>query len=91
MQMVETMDADLYICSDDFTIVGGSASEDAGVSECAGSVLEAGTYYLAIEGYEGTGNFAFMYFQSSVDADYEINNSASSASNVTLNSSIMGV
>ncbi len=30
MQMADTMDADLYICSDDFTIVGGSASEGAG-------------------------------------------------------------
>ena len=77
MQMADTMDADLYICSDDFTIVGGSASEGAGVSELAGSVLDSGTYYVAIEGYEGTGNFAFMYFQSSIDADYEINDSAS--------------
>lgn len=91
MQMADTMDADLYICSDDFTIVGGSASEGAGVSELAGSVLDSGTYYLAIEGYEGTGNFAFMYFQSSVDADYEINDSTSSATNVALNSSIAGV
>lgn len=91
MQMADTMDADLYICSDDFTIVGGSASEGAGVSELAGSVLDSGTYYLAIEGYEGIGNFAFMYFQSSVDADYEINDSTSSATNVALNSSIAGV
>lgn len=91
MQMADAMDADLYICSDDFTIVGGSASEGAGVSELAGSVLDAGTYYLAIEGYEGTGSFAFMYFQSSVDADYEINDSASSATNAALNSSITGV
>ncbi len=30
MQMADTMDADLYICSDDFTIVVGSASEGAG-------------------------------------------------------------
>lgn len=91
MQMADTMDADLYICSDDFTIVGGSASEGAGVSELAGSVLDSGTYYVAIEGYEGTGNFAFMYFQSSIDADYEINDSASSATNAAFNSSITGV
>lgn len=91
MQVADTMDADLYICSYDFTIVGGSASEGAGVSELAGSVLDSGTYYLAIEGYEGIGNFAFMYFQSSVDADCEINDSTSSATNIALNSSIVGV
>lgn len=96
MQMADTMDADLYICtldaaSNDLNIVGGSASEGAGVSELAGLVLDAGTYYLAIEGYEGTGNFAFMYFQSSVDADYEINDSTSSATSVAFNSSITGV
>ncbi len=78
LQMADALDADLYICSPDaasneLTIVGGSASEGTGVSECAGSVLDAGTYYFVVEGYEGTGSFAFMYFQSSVDADYEIN------------------
>ncbi len=46
---------------------------------------------MAIEGYEGIGDFAFLYFQSSVDTDYEINDSVSSATNVSLNSSIMGV
>lgn len=91
MQMADTMDADLYICDENFDIVGGSASEGAGVSELAKSVLDTGTYYIAIEGYEGTGDFAFLYFQSSVDADYEINDFASSATNVSLNSSITGV
>lgn len=96
LQMVEALDADLYMYSLNaetyqLELVGGSATEGVGVSEYYNNTLEAGTYFFAVGGYEGTGNFAFAYYQSSSDVTNEVNDSVTSATNVTFNSSISGV
>lgn len=96
LQMAETLDADLYMFSLDtetysLDLVGGSATEGLGVSEYYADVLEPGIYYFAAAGYEGTGTFAFAFFQSSSDASYEVNDTLSTATSVTIGSSATGV
>lgn len=96
LQMVEALDADLYMYSLNtetyqLELVGGSATEGVGVTEYYNNTLETGTYFFAVGGYEGTGNFAFAYYQSSSDVTNEVNDSVTSATNVTFNSSISGV
>lgn len=96
LQMAETLDADLYMFSLDtetysLDLVGGSATEGLGVSEYYADVLEPGIYYFSVAGYEGTGTFAFAFFQSSSDASYEVNDTLSTATSVTIGSSVTGV
>ncbi|MFA9377088.1 MAG: hypothetical protein ACERKZ_10095 [Lachnotalea sp.] len=55
------------------------------------TVLEAGTYFVAVNGYEGIGNFAFAYYESSIDADYEINDYFNAANEVALSTNLVGV
>ena len=96
LQMAETLDADLYMFSLDtetysLNLVGGSATEGLGVSEHYADVLEPGIYYFAAGGYEGTGNFAFAFFNSAKDAGYEVNDTLSTATNISIGSSAVGV
>ena len=96
LQMAETLDTDLYMFSLDtetfsLNLVGGSATEGLGVSEYYADVLEPGIYYFASAGYEGTGSFAFAFFQSSQDAGYEVNDTSSTATNISVGSSAIGV
>lgn len=96
LQMVETLDADLYMFAlNDETygldLIGGSANEGAGIYEYFNCVMEAGTYFFAIGGYEGTGNFAFAYYQSTADVSYEENDSLETAALVGLSNDIEGV
>lgn len=96
LQMVTSLDADLYLFSlnqetSSLELVGGSATEGVEVQEFYNGVLEPGTYFFSVAGYEGTGNFAFAYYESSADANYEINDSAGLASNVELSTNITGV
>ena len=96
LQMAETLDADLYMFSLDtetysLNLVGGSSTEGLGVSEHYADVLEPGIYYFAAGGYEGTGNFAFAFFDSAKDASYEVNDTLSTATNISIGSSAVGV
>lgn len=96
LQMAETLDADLYLFSLDtetysLNLIDGSAAEGLGVTEYYANVLEPGIYYFAVAGYEGTGQFAFAFFQSSQDANYEVNDSSSTATSVSIGSSYTGV
>ncbi len=96
LQMAETLDADLYLFSLDtetysLDLVDGSAAEGLGVTEYYAQVLEPGIYYFAVNGYEGTGQFAFAFFQSSQDANYEVNDALSTATSVSIGSSYTGV
>lgn len=84
LQMVETLDADIYMFSlnqetYELELYGGSANEGLGVTEYYNSVMSAGTYYFAVSGYEGTGAFAFAYYQSSADVANEVNDSVATA------------
>ena len=96
MQMVETLDADIYMFmlnkeTYELELCGGSANEGLGVTEYYNTVMNAGTYYFAVNGYEGTGLYAFAYYQSSADATKEVNDSAATATTVALDSSVTGV
>lgn len=53
--------------------------------------MSAGTYYFAVSGYEGTGVYAFAYYQSSEDVTIEVNDSVTTATTVSLDSSATGV
>ncbi|MBQ6994588.1 MAG: hypothetical protein IJN64_08900 [Lachnospiraceae bacterium] len=96
LQMVETLDADLYMFQLDETsyqlsLIGGSAVSGTGNSEYVSTVLDAGIYYFAVSGYEGTGDYAFAYFQSSTDALNEVNDTYDTATSVSINSSTTGI
>lgn len=96
LQMVESLDADIYMFAlnqetYELELYGGSANEGVGITEYYNAVMDAGTYYFAISGYEGTGAFAFAYYQSSADVSKEINDSATTATPVSLDSSVTGV
>ena len=96
LQMVETLDADLIMFSLDtetstLNAINGSAAGGAGVTEYYANVLEPGIYYFTVTGYEGTGQFAFAFFQSSLDANYEVNDTSATATSVALDSSYMGI
>ena len=96
MQMTETLDADIYIFSFDqqtgeFELVGGSVNEGCGVSEKAKYVFDSGIYFFVIAGYEGTGNYGLAYYQSTYDANYEVNDSMETATTVPLNTAISGI
>ncbi|MDE6214452.1 MAG: hypothetical protein K2M70_13390 [Lachnospiraceae bacterium] len=98
LQMTESMDADLYMFSlngstYELELIGGSATAGVGKSEYFNSVMEAGTYFFAIGGYEGTGAFAFAYYQSTSDVSFEINDSQATAKNVRIenNTDVKGI
>lgn len=96
LQMVSTLDADLYIFEYDSTtgqlgLIGGSATDGAGVAEFSTDVLTAGIYFVAVSGYESTGNFAFAYCESTADVEYEVNDTLSSATTISLSTDITGV
>lgn len=96
LQMVATLDADLYLYhlneeTYQLELVGGSATSGLGVAEYFNNVLDAGIYYFAVGGYEGSGNFAFAYYESTKDVANEINDTAATATNATFGSPISGV
>lgn len=96
LQMVEALDADLYLYSLNeetyqLELIGGSATSGLGITEYFNNVLDAGVYFFAIGGYEGAGNFAFAYYESTKDVANEINDTVETATPITLNSNLSGV
>lgn len=96
LQMVNTLDANLYIFQYDATtgqlgLIGGSATEGVGIAEFGTDVLDAGIYFVAVSGYESTGDFAFAYSESTIDVEYELNDTSSNASLVSLSTDVSGV
>lgn len=94
VQMVESLDADLYMFAlngSQLGLIGGSGTEGGGVTEYYNSVLEAGVYFFAVGGYEGTGAFAFAFYQNSVDVGYEPNDTLDAASEIDFDLDITGV
>lgn len=96
LQLVEDLDADLFMFKlneETYTLemIGGSATEGKGVLEYYNDIMDAGVYYFAVGGYEGTGGFAFGFYQSTADVGYEINDAQSLATTVELDKDIVGV
>lgn len=96
LQMEEQLDADLYMFTlnqetSSLELIGGSAIEGLGTQEFFNDVMEAGTYFFSIAGYEGTGDFAFAYYESSEDVENEINDYSDVAAMVEMSTDIVGV
>lgn len=96
LQMADTLNADLFMFQYDtktnsLNFVDGRASEGLGVAENYACVLNAGIYFFAVYGKEGTGKFGFAYYNSSKDVDYEVNDSLSTATGASIDAKIEGV
>ena len=88
LEMDDTIDADLYLLSlnadsGELSIIGNSLNEGTGVDEAIAGKIEAGTYFIAVSGYEGSGNFSLGFYTSTRDVDYEFNDSPSTATEVS--------
>ena len=88
LEMDDTVDADLYLLSlnadsGELSIIGNSLNEGAGADEAIAGKIEAGTYFIAVSGYEGSGNFSLGFYTSTRDVDYEFNDSLSTATEVS--------
>ena len=80
LNMDASMDADVYVFSlnsaeGTLSVIGGSTNSALGEAEYYSAVLEAGTYFVGITNYAGTGNYKAIYYQTNVDVDYEVNDS----------------
>lgn len=87
MEMSEELDADLYLFvynteDSSLELYDGSATEGTAGYEYLATVAEEGTYYLAISGYDSSGNFAFLFYQSTADAANEVNDSSDTATEI---------
>lgn len=95
LQTVSEVDADLYFFqlnqeTYELSLIGGSAASGLGVYEYYCDVLDAGIYYIAINAYEGNGQYAFAFYATQ-DTSYEVNDTISTAAEVSVNSTITGV
>ncbi|MBO4375664.1 MAG: hypothetical protein J5811_00065 [Lachnospiraceae bacterium] len=86
LQMVDSLDADIYVFklneeTYQLEYLEGCARGGVGELEYYTSVLNQGIYFFAINGYESTGLYAFAFFQSTLDSNWEINDKASLATN----------
>lgn len=94
LQMAESVDADLYLFKLDgstLNLIGGSSTEGFGGIEYTTQVIEAGIYYFSIASYNGTGEYIFGFYQSSLDANNEINDTQDTATNIDFGTEIKGV
>lgn len=83
----ESQNFDLYLFrfnqeQEKLDFVTGSANE-LGKNEIIDSVLEKGIYLIAIESKKGTGDFTVFPFSSTLDVEYEINDSVENATPLT--------
>ncbi len=77
LQMVNELDADLYLFSlnqetYELELMGGSAVTGNGITEKAICILDEGIYYLAVDGYSGSGAYDLTYYQSVENIQYEV-------------------
>lgn len=96
LQMSENLDADVFIFKLNeetmgLDIVGGSANDGVGNYEYFSNVLEEGIYFLAVNGYESVGTYSFMFYLSSLDVAYELNDNAQNATTINFGTSMTGV
>lgn len=88
LEMDDTIDADLYLLqlntdSGELTIIGNSLTEGTGVDEAIAGKIETGIYFIAVNGYEGSGDFSLGFYTSTVDLEYEFNDTPSTATEVS--------
>lgn len=95
LQIVSEVDSDLYLFelnqeTSGLNLIGESATSGLGVYEFYNDILDAGIYYFAVSAYEGSGQYAFAFYATQ-DTNYEINDSASMAAEVSVNETITGI
>lgn len=95
LQSISSVDADLYLFrldqnTNELNLIGGSANSGLGISEYSSNILEAGIYYFAVSSYEGSGQYAFAFYETQ-DLNNEVNDSISTAAGVGVNETIAGV
>lgn len=88
LEIGDTVDADLYLFqlnieSGELSIIGNSLSEGTGVDEAIAGKIQAGTYFIAVSGYEGSGNFSLGLYTSTKDVENEFNDTLSTATEVS--------
>lgn len=88
LEMDDTIDADLYLLqlntdSGELSIIGNSLNEGTGVDEAIAGKIDAGTYFIAVSGYEGSGDFSLGFYTSTRDVAYEFNDTFSTATEVS--------
>lgn len=96
VEMGADLDTDLYIfklneATSRLELLGGSDVGGKGETEDCRAVLDTGIYFFAVSGYEGTGTYNLEFYQSYVDAQYEVNDALNMAAEVSLDEDIVGV
>lgn len=95
LQTASEVDADLYLFKLDqetyeLNLIGGSSKSGLGVYEYYNELLDTGIYYFAVSAYEGSGQYAFAFYATQ-GIGYEINDTLSSAAEISVNGTITGV
>lgn len=88
LEMDDAVDADLYLLQLDtdtgeLSIIGNSLNEGTGVDEAIAGKIATGIYFIAVNGYEGSGSFSLGFYRSTVDVEYEFNDAPSTATEVS--------
>lgn len=88
LNMGDNLDADLYVFRLDentssLELIGGSATTGTGSFEFYNDVINSGIYFIAICGYDSTGDYSFVFYQSFQDVVYEINDNAATATEIS--------
>lgn len=93
--MGAAMDVDLYVFSLDsasgtLSVIGQCTNSALGEAEYYSAVLAAGTYFAAITNYAGVGSYAVAYYQTTVDVNYEVNDSIETATDIIFDQKMIG-
>lgn len=88
LHMDDTIDADLYLFwldtdSGELHNIAYSLNEGTGTTEAIGGKIETGIYFIGVNGYEGNGDFTLGFYTSTVDLEYEFNDTPSTATEVS--------
>lgn len=88
LDMDDTIDADLYVFqlntdSGELSMAASSTQEGTGKYEAIGGKAGAGVYFIAVSGFEGSGNFELALYTSTDDVQYENNNTLETATEVS--------
>ena len=88
LEMDSTIDADLYLFaldteSGNTQIVANSLREGVGLAEGIKGTIDPGVYLIAVNAYEGEGNFILGFYTSTVDLEFEENDTPATATEVS--------
>ena len=95
LEMATSVDADVYLFKLDqstysLNLIVGSVNSGAGLMEHYFGILDAGIYYMAVSAYDGSGQFAFAFYQTQ-DINNELNDDAANAVVFGLGETVTGI